>query len=138
MQIQFNNKPLEVNELCEGIAIRETASGSKYYYILCPVTGEYKFAHQKRWDGLMKKYGSPEAIAKNVVSNAGKSNGNSSESKDKDKPVSSRKPKGKRAKTAVKSNSGEYGKTYWSRNKPGAVIKVEYHEDVTWDEEGGE
>lgn len=63
MKITFKNRELEVEALAENIGKHVTKSGKTNYYLREKTTGEWKYSHEARFNGLVKRFGSVEAIS---------------------------------------------------------------------------
>jgi hypothetical protein len=63
MNITFKNRSFETEPLAENVVKHVTRSGKTNYYIKEKTTGQWKYSHETRFNGLIKRFGSVEAIS---------------------------------------------------------------------------
>jgi len=66
--VDMKDREIEVTLLAENVAKHVTKTGNVDYRVREKTTGIWKFAHQARFDGLVKRFGSVEAVSDRYLS----------------------------------------------------------------------
>ena len=63
IEITFKGRTFEVNQIADNVCEHSTRGGKTNYYLRERTSGQWKYSHGTRFESLVKRFGSVEAVS---------------------------------------------------------------------------